>query len=921
MPNFFCKLMRMGRNMNRLNRRQSRNGSQIIKARIEQRNVKLLVLVVACLIGSDVFAEATNPYQFGKVGTTCSSQGEWTDRAANALTAVVQIAEGLKDEGSCTGIKGFVKNLSVTRELMSSQGKMPSRNTPNDNAEALSTIRIGANDKAIRTESSKLLLETNISAAANASEVVDYGIGQVPSNGYRTVMGHIPQATGAATAAALDSINNIFTSYPKVSDCLYQTPGLASQVVLSSIQIAASLAGRHDAQPKQLALTLENFTAFLRDRRIRDTVRKARKAEFVSSVSCLLESLSTNYCAAVDVQKLLSENLGSAKAQIARNEKGELKIDLNSPLAGYFMLVQPVPIIAKWLQKIQFGALPKTRHDALFKNEKLTAVTTAQTEANDLFGSFSIDASLMSDLKTLRERQDHLMKILDSIVMNVMQNKSAENFLILGKPARFLYWDLLGLQIPQEAIKNTPPMEFSAWVFSGDGKYKERIGFDEPNETIPKIQERLEKMIHESNFRAGAFFRKFLIPDKANLVVEALADVNLSVYESLTAIQKYLAHLEKRVLNFNASVRYADTAIIGDLQLASGAIAKVLQSFEPIRELVKMDVSTLDPTSLREHHKKLSEAYSSVIDTAFDEFGVLLQRDSYFPVKMGTFVKIDYGLSLRSKTDFSPYIQDLLLASGLELENILTSTHNSNPEQLRSDLSGALEKYLLSLHTVEGLFADSLVPYIQELKFLSENKRPTRAMMNQATRQRLAHDVWSGIAMKENPVLSWAGWIFGLGRGGIAVTRSLLRPDLYPQDIFNLSRDIPQAREDEFGTFKRLLAQTCIQTLAFQAERQDIERLCKGTVLESWAAIEAKRSGKFDEFMGYLREKGSKAYRDPSQLGDAQANFPLNVFYDNYAHHKTKNGGAAGSTEICALRDHYRRNLIYWLSFGHGNQN
>ncbi len=882
------------------------------------------VLIVA---GKGAQAQETSHYRFFGAGSACQSHGSWTDQASRALDGVIKIAQDLKCDKN--RLDSFLAKLQAARSAISEQSTLPARNSANDHAEAISTLKLGAqSDPTLQSDAAKVLLGTNISAAGNAALIT----GGALTGGlvYHPFLNFLARVSGKATSEALSLVDGIFTSLPNLNDCLYDSPGIASHIIVGTIDMAASLASRKDAKQSQLAQTMTNLMTFMSDQRLRNTIKNAMNEQFMTSITCLLESLTQNYCSTWDVKNLLEDNIKSSSSRYVWDEKGDLRIDLANPMAGYYMLVQPVPKISNWLQQVLFGSLPKSKEEADFKTQRWMAIVASINEGYELYGKFKSDAAALSNYTDKEDQRTHLLRLIRTLVNGMMANKSAENFLIMGQPADNLPYMLLGIDVPKEVTSQTPPMAFEQWVYDG-GKFKTGIGFDDPEDTVQKLSIKLASLIEASRKRAGDFFIKFLVSNQPNIVTKSLEDPNMNVYESMQLVRRYLQVLAKKLekADREKQLSYADPVIVGDINLTIGVLSQVIKSYEEARTLAKAKIEDMTEAQQIAHTKKLKDAYKKIVETAYEQFGLLLEKDSYLPVKMASFVKVDYGLSIRLKTDYSAYTQQLLASAGYEVQNLLMSTHEVSPALLSTDISRALYLNGVALHMFESVFNENLVPYIRKLKMLANNESPTNTDLSKDSWNRLAADVQNGVSRRENPKLSRFAYLLG-GSIGEAGLRLWLHRDLYPIQWPNLSRDIPRAPDDPMGSFRDLHAQVCIQTLALQEDRADIREACNNAVLESPVSRMAALNGQSDPFFNYLKEKNSTAWVDPDLLQkDSEARrlgkptsmkFPLNVYYNEMDAKKLnrKNGSqrAAGPTEICALRDHYRRNLIYWLSFG-----
>jgi hypothetical protein len=73
------------------------------------------------------------------------------------------------------------------------------------------------------------------------------------------------------------------------------------------------------------------------------------EGEYEASLSCLLETTTHNYCSVKDAYHLLKSGIAEFGPELNRTGDG---IELDHPLAGYYILVRDVPKATVWLKDI-----------------------------------------------------------------------------------------------------------------------------------------------------------------------------------------------------------------------------------------------------------------------------------------------------------------------------------------------------------------------------------------------------------------------------------------------------------------------------------------------------------------------------------------------------------------------------------------
>jgi hypothetical protein len=288
-------------------------------------------------------------------------------------------------------------------------------------------------------------------------------------------------------------------------------------------------------------------------------------------------------------------------------------------------------------------------------------------------------------------------------------------------------------------------------------------------------------------------------------------------------------------------------------------IDRILVSFDLLdREAKRLDLKvTSGGYSLKnlasfdgKDRAQMTRSFQDVIMAVYLEFNILLQRDSFFSTRLGTYVRMDYSLRARHE-DFSQYTNALLITAGRNVLDRLQEYQKFNIAEAESDLSTANVINMTNLEQMENLSVSYMEDYLIDL-----NKRAGHSF-----------------AYVNDP--------------------SLLRTLIIGQKSTWYAVKQDQADNEA----ENVRAKVCIQTLAFQRYRHFIN-LCQGAVLKSTL----------------IAQNGLK-------------NMPLTVEYNKLYLERSNNDNLFNRysnssvlpasnrfSNVCALRDYYRNNLVAWLT-------
>ncbi len=846
-------------------------------------------LAILSLLGGHALA---GTYSFGG---GCASIGAWSQAALSQTKTIMGIIESLKNDPNCKGIESIIPKLKIAEDVLNTpegEAKRTDRieSIPNE----ISSLRnFAVASPQLKSDVFKLLTSRTLEGASLAAETAK---AEGMAGGGAAGLGAMANPAAAAIAIGLkdlstrvrrtaltgmDMMDQVFATLPSYDRCLIGNPDQGMALVAASVKMAAAFVSSQEGVTSRLGNSLANLITMLRNRKFTTALRKLDQSEFWLSMSCLLETTSQTYCAARDARQLLDYSIANLKP--GKDKRGSLTID--NPLEGYYVLTHDIPKVSQWIQKIQFGIRPKLSTDATFKNRVLQDVNGLMQDIYSIQGTYSEEMLTYSTLKDLGSKQNALLKLIQNLVARLTGGTGATtghvNFFTTATHDEMIPFKLIGLTVMPNECR--PPKEgevrvvstWDQWMLNG-GQFQGP--FQDPDQLSKVVGQQLERLMDQALNQASLYFQQRMIVDMPNLVNESVTSQTVTVVESLGRISAYLKNLQKKIIDSNG-----DLILVPTIQDTRIRIKKILDSYENIRIIAKASLVN-DEVALSDDIKK---AYASVIETAFEQFNVLLQRDTFLSNRLSTLIQYDYALRIKQDEDLGKWENQILLESGNEMLYRLLSATGHNPTLMKNDLATAQVVNKRNLEALEQFFSDSLYPVIEELGLISDGQQPSNNFLNARTLSRLYKDTWGD----QGYFGSWQGfWAFAFGGATtynvLPWTRRMMHPELYP---FHVSTQ-PAVRgaDDEFGSFDQFKSKLCIQTLSFE-NRAKFEPLCKGAILRS--AFDLNKVGRNSEM----------------------AKMGLNIHYNSYMNEPLKTWPVRGES-ICAFQDYSRRNLVYWMT-------
>ncbi len=830
-------------------------------------------------------------------GGACASLGSWSQAALTQTQTIIQVVETLKDDPNCKGIESIIPKIRMAQEELDGA---PGESQRTDRIESIPTEVSALRNFAVSSPELKddvlsLLASRTMEGASLAAEagpgVAGAGLAAAgPAGAIAAGVSQLQAKVRRASLTGIEMLNQALAVLPSFDRCLVGRPSQGLAMLGAAVKVSAAFASSEDGVASKIGDTIANLVTMLRNRKFTKVLANLDETQFWMSLSCLMETTAQSYCAARDARTVLNYGMSQLQNSGAPGTEG-------NPLEGYYVLTRDIPSVSEWLQKIQFGITPKLSSDAAFKNRVWGDVTSLITEVNGLRGLYSEHMLTYATLQDTTSKQASLMKLIRNVTGKLLGNIEASehslNFFTMTIIEELIPFKLIGLaSIPPECASNDEGkfiMPWDVWMQNG-GKFQPQ--FADPDGLAKIIGQNLEELIGSALTKASLYFQQRMIVDMPNLVSESVTSQTYTVVQSLIQIEKYLAGLEKKIISSNG-----DLILIPNIRNTRGRILKVLKSYQAVRDVVTKLPE--DPEAAGTLEEEIKEAYKKIIESAYEQFNILLQKDTFLATRLSTFIHYDYAMRIKKGEDMSRYEEDVLKVSGKDLLNRILQINNTNPTMAMNDLAAAQVVNKRNLRDIEQLFKDSLYPVIQELDGIVKGYNPKdlgRQMKNagETFRDSFRH-ASNGVT---NPFQLGLGYLWAWGqtfdthrRQILPSARSFLFSAYFPMWNFSGHTKAFARADDEFGSYDQFRAKLCTQTLAFE-DRKYFAQVCKGSTLKSAFDIAGTPKA---------------------------AKFELDVPYDRYLNDNTR-FNPVKSDSICAFQNYARRNLVYWMTLDTSSQ-
>jgi len=652
-----------------------------------KRPTPLLLIALTALASTSAHAGAYN------FGGNCPSQGAWTQAALQQTQVIGDAVRKLKDNPACKGLGAVITDLQAAADSLSVSKDEENRETrleslPTEMNALQKTMTDGNN---LNGQASSMLLNRTLEAAALSSSIGqsstlgDLGaaatssIGAVKTGG----LSMLYQRLKAPTKKGLELATKVMQILPQYDECLIGKPSQGLAIIAGSVKIAAALSASGEGVGDSLGNAISSLMTMLQDRKFSLALRELDETEFWFSMSCLIESSTKNYCDAQNAQEIMKYSQDQYKASMNKIKQADRSSpSYDNPLEGYYLLVRELPMISSWLQKVQFGVSPKLAADASFKNKIWDQVTDLTKSVNSLTGYFNEQMLFMRELTDVNAKRNQLINVLSAINQKMAGGGAdggpdGSQFFSTTINQNLLPFYLIGRNtIPDQCRVSETRMMATPWdqYMRQGGSGGDYIAeFQDPDKLAIVIESRMNEIIASASAKSSAYFRTRLVVDMPNLVSQTLTSQYMTIRKAFENVYNYLVRFEKKLSKDNM-----DVILIPSVRQTKVKIQKFLKSYDSLYDLGKqmaMSKTSIDDVTI---DPKVNDAAKKVIDTVYNEFNVLFQKDTYLTNRLTTFIEKDFALRIQSGLNMTPYQQDIMIINQKNLlEKLLSHDRES----------------------------------------------------------------------------------------------------------------------------------------------------------------------------------------------------------------------------------------------------
>jgi hypothetical protein len=735
------------------------------------------------------------------------------------------------------------------------------------------------------------------------------------------------------TNSGLDILNSTLQGVGSSTECpLNNSSGGA--LFGASVKVLSSFASSGQSfTGTKLAETIAHLFNSFRAVRFSNVIRDSNETALLNSISCLLETTSENYCAARDSRQLWQEAQDQSQVRLSdpqnknstivladREQAGSQK---DTPLEGFYLITQQLPIFNDWLLKVMLSADPQLVEDGNFRNRILDDVNGFFKMVNELKATYNNKVATIqrnTDPEARLNGAIDLIFNLESLMTsNGRGSSSNENFFTVGTQSSHILFLLAGIPVPMKEIAEKGRQFSPEGYFTSQRADNPRL--KNPEEILSGLRARLDDIIQKAQLSAVTYYNSWAVVDKQAVVDSAMLGVNFNIRQILLSTDQYLERLRIRLIALiekerNMQVQNPiDEAIIGSILDTQSKLRKIQGQLDIVRAK-SMDFQRSAELKTRESSDSAANlqyvAAKVAFETAsrdflivlYDEFNVLLSRTGFLSNRLSNYVQYDLHTVLRNSERAGTLLSDprfeesLKYAVNLASYNEMLETTKSNPATIRQDIANALNINKSNIHMIESLFKDFFSKKIAELRLRSQHSQVGAATMETDSYRRLWADHMntvptegrSGIASIVDKTLGLFGMIWNsspLGNNSQYHTGGLGPLQL----VGNRGTILPS--DTEFGSAAEMYSQYCIQALAFN-DLRGIWSVCNGAKLTSPFTPPDRNNPAYAAYDQYLNVDFTKRATE-----NFETNRPLNE-----------------SLRICSLREYYRRNMVLYMTRG-----
>ena len=906
------------------------------------------------------------------IQSTCQSTGQFTAKALEQARNIRAVIERLKDNSAC---KGLTESMNTTLQSLSSDLNTVQQtrdNLGNNSAAASELDSVSDQMQALRTFSQTMNLDAlqadpatqgtfskaSIAAALSRAAMQNQRL-QTVANGSpdveadptksltQAVASQILDSKAKIRAAAISGIHLINGTLDSIqnaqANCLDAPTG--AFVASGLTQMLAAFVSGTDVglTDKTAATTINKLVTYLsRDKKYISAIRSLNKAEFYTTLSCLIEMTSEGYCATEDAQVLLNEvkkdftfvkktvepttlekKAGAQSIQVYEPQvKNFTSLLSQGAMAGHYILAHQLPIVTDWINKIQYGNEPQLPTEADFQVNAFNTGLMPFIKMKRILGDYNNKLNQLKNTTSLSAKQNLVKQMLfmvsDGFSTGNMDN-GGENFFLRVHPANRLPFVLLGItnysDMPSDVFiaKNNMTMDPQQYI---EINFQTNMPqFKDPDQLAITIKKNAEDIYNKANSLAQQYFLSLFIPDEIGVVTESMVGMNKGdVRSALAEIDLYLKDFVARM-----SQPGGDSSFLTMARDLRNRIGVLLAHYKKLHEfgLSLVGLKTQGAISEAQLQDKMKTMARDFIQDVYDQFEIKKMRSGFLSYRMLMIVKKDYSISMQKRDFSNTQLKDLMMATGLESLQQLFNQSSLNFSSADMDLAQARDLYAKNLSALEQISRAPMANYINEQRLKADpNVVSQRDLWNEANRY--SYHSEADRVPTDNSSFQWWRTVVGAANnlveglfGGFGVFNKDVNYGWPSADQQLFNTQLPNLTDTEDGASAKIWARGCSIVLAFY-DLRPYWYICQKSILYS-PFYDKERYANNPQLL--------KFFEDNLSLNFVKAAYQFLNPNINYASASNKTGLKAQLNKnrrarICALRDYYRKNYVMQVTAG-----
>ncbi len=284
---------------------------------------------------------------------TCPSQGEWTRAALGQAQSLITAFRAIQDDPDCKTVSGAVGELQILNNRITDLQNIATTQS------TLNGLRRQEQDLMLQLSNTTdpalhLAIATQLSSV-QASLVGAIGAAEAQQQYARPQQAEI-------LAQVVQSTNTVLSQAVSNQSCLMKKPNLLPALASLGTSVASAVSTINPV----LAMGIAAFTELLgqtieyfRKRPIARSIRRISDAMAVTAYSCVLESLSNQWCMADDAERVVK-----MKAEARTIPIGDGRL-----VSAVRLLDREIPAFLGWLDTLRAGNKPANESDAARQQE------------------------------------------------------------------------------------------------------------------------------------------------------------------------------------------------------------------------------------------------------------------------------------------------------------------------------------------------------------------------------------------------------------------------------------------------------------------------------------------------------------------------------------------------------------------------